>query len=113
MKALHRPLVIANVVLLVSHVSSLAVAQPNNSASKARQILDATGVRGGLIVHIGCGDAKLTAALRVDERYVVHGLDTDAGNVAGARKQADSPGRFSEDSVMPARAANASARDWW
>lgn len=32
--------------------------------SSAREILDATGVKGGLIVHVGCGDGKLTAALR-------------------------------------------------
>ena len=36
----------------------------NAEADAARQILQATGVRGGLIVHLGCGDGKLTAALR-------------------------------------------------
>ena len=30
----------------------------------AREILDATGVRGGLLVHRGSGDGKLTAALQ-------------------------------------------------
>ena len=33
-----------------------------NSAATARQILDQTGVQGGLIVHLGCGDGHLTAA---------------------------------------------------
>ena len=45
---------------------------------EARQILDATGVQGGLIVHLGCGDGKLTAALRATDAYLVHGLDADA-----------------------------------
>jgi len=56
----------------------------------AQRILADTGVRGGLIVHVGCGDGKLTAALRFGERYVVHGLDVDEANVARARSQIDS-----------------------
>jgi outer membrane protein assembly factor BamB len=53
---------------------------------QAGQILDATGVKGGFIVHIGCGDGKLTAALRSSESCIVHGLDKDAQNVAKARE---------------------------
>jgi outer membrane protein assembly factor BamB len=55
-------------------------------ARQAKQILDATGVRGGLVVHIGCGDGKLTAALRANDSYIVHGLDADAQNVKNARE---------------------------
>jgi len=51
----------------------------------ARRILADTRVRGGLIVHLGCGDGKLTASLRVNDRYVVHGLDAEAANIAKAR----------------------------
>jgi len=54
-------------------------------AASARQMLRSTGVRGGLVVHLDCGDGKLTAALRADESYLVHGLDTDAENVHQAR----------------------------
>ncbi len=53
----------------------------------AKQILNATGVQGGLVVHLGCGDGKLTAELRANERYVVHGLDTNSQRVAQARKR--------------------------
>ncbi|NQT51483.1 PQQ-binding-like beta-propeller repeat protein, partial [bacterium] len=42
-------------------------------------------LHGGLIIHLGCGDGTLPAALRRSERYVVHGLDTEAANVARAR----------------------------
>lgn len=50
----------------------------------AKQILEATGIQGGLIVHVGCNDGKLTAALRASASYQVHGLDRDASNVAAA-----------------------------
>lgn len=54
---------------------------------EADKILDATGVKGGLIVHLGCGDGALTAALRANESYLVQGLDTDAGKVSAARER--------------------------
>ncbi len=41
-------------------------APPIDHAALAREILDATGVRGGLVVHLGCGDGKLAAALRAN-----------------------------------------------
>ncbi|KPK49811.1 MAG: hypothetical protein AMK72_03595, partial [Planctomycetes bacterium SM23_25] len=48
----------------------------------AKGILEATGVKGGLIVHLGCGDGKVTAALHASNAYLVHGIDTDADDVA-------------------------------
>ncbi|MHC4201401.1 MAG: class I SAM-dependent methyltransferase, partial [Planctomycetota bacterium] len=56
------------------------------AAATTGRILEATGVRGGLVVHLGCGDGRLTTELRADLCYVVHGLDTDAHNVAKARE---------------------------
>ena len=41
-------------------------------------ILEASGVKGGLVVHLSCGDGRLTAELRPNDRYQVHGLDRDA-----------------------------------
>ena len=68
-------------------------------AEEARQILDATGVKGGLVVHVGCGDGKLTAALRANDATLVHGLDTDAKNVAAAREHVRSLGLYGKVSV--------------
>jgi outer membrane protein assembly factor BamB len=51
----------------------------------AARVLADSGVKGGLIVHVGCGDGRLTAALRINERYLVQGLDTDAANIEKAR----------------------------
>lgn len=65
----------------------------------ARAILDATGVRGGLVVHLGCGDGRLTAALRAGESYLVQGLDTRAANVEDAREYLRSKGLYGKVSV--------------
>jgi len=69
------------------------------AAAHARQILEATGVRGGLIVHLGCGDGKLTAALRASDSYLVHGLDRDPAHVAKARQHIGSLGLYGPVSV--------------
>ncbi|MGD2174821.1 MAG: PQQ-binding-like beta-propeller repeat protein, partial [Candidatus Brocadiaceae bacterium] len=81
---LRAALTIAGLVLLLS--AQAAVGQ------SARRILAATGVPGGLIVHLGCGRGKLTAALRANDRYLVHGLDEDGGNVERARRHIRSRG---------------------
>jgi len=65
----------------------------------ARQILATTGVKGGLVVHVGCGDGKLTAALRANDSYLVHGLDADAKNIEKARKHIQSLGLYGKVSV--------------
>lgn len=70
-----------------------------NASDPARDILAATGVKGGLVVHLGCGDGSLTAALGASERYLVHGLDTDARNVAKARETIAASGRYGRVSI--------------
>ena len=62
-------------------------------SAKAQEILKQAVAQGGLIVHVGCGDGKLTAALRVTERFIVQGLDADPENVAKARAHIQSAGR--------------------
>jgi outer membrane protein assembly factor BamB len=62
-------------------------------------IVPATGVQGGLVVHLGCGDGTRTAALRVDDRYVVQGLDTDAKNVQAARRHIQALGLYGKISI--------------
>ena len=79
------------VVCLVSALALIGTARPSAGAEAAtktlaRQILDGAGIKGGLIVHVGCGDGKLTACLRASDRYLVHGLDADATNVGKARE---------------------------
>ncbi|MBC8874579.1 MAG: PQQ-binding-like beta-propeller repeat protein [Planctomycetes bacterium] len=76
-----------------------AFAGENQTSKLARDILDSTGVQGGIVVHLGCGDGKLTAALRVDDRFTVHGLDADPANVAEARRHVHSAGLYGPVSV--------------
>ncbi len=84
---------------LVLALATAACAGPTPEQQAAREILDATDVTGGLIVHLGCGDGKLTAALRASDSYLVHGLDADAGNVAKARAHIRSLGLYGDVSV--------------
>jgi len=81
------------VALLALCTLSVVMAEPIDQ-QKANQILDATGVKGGLIVHIGCGDGALTAALGGGEGYIVQGLDTDAENIEKAKKTIMSKGLY-------------------
>ena len=55
-------------------------------AQEAADLLKQAQVKGGLVVHVGCGRGEVTAKLRAGPQYLVHGLDTDAGNVAAARR---------------------------
>jgi len=68
-------------------------------ADSATDIIKDTNFKGGLIVHLGCGDGELTAALHVNDRYLVHGLDTDAKVVSKARKHIQKLGLYGRVSV--------------
>ena len=55
------------------------------AADDGAGLIRGAGVKGGLVVHLGAGDGKLTAALRVSDSYLVQGVERDAGKVAAAR----------------------------
>ena len=86
---MHKSMLISNTLVLLMATS--ASAQPE----QAEKILKETGVTGGLVVHVGCGDGRLTAALRTRDSLLVHGLDRDEANIAKARAylQAARPAR--------------------
>jgi len=65
----------------------------------AGKILTEAGVSGGLVVQVGCGDGALTAGLRASDKFVVHGLSTDAGQVEAARRHIRSLGCYGPVSV--------------
>ena len=73
------PTVVVTVSVGVGKAAEI-VAKPAERA-RAREIIDATSVAGGLIVHVGCGDGKLAAALGDGDSYLVHGLDADAAYI--------------------------------
>ena len=84
---------------IVLALTTVAAAAPVLERQSASQILAATGVKGGLIVHVGCGDGRLTAALRANNSYVVHGLDSNPRNIAAARKHIKTLGQYGNVSV--------------
>ena len=55
------------------------------ASAAADTLLETSGVKGGFVVYLGCGDGELTAAMKPNDAYVVHALDTDADKVQQAR----------------------------
>jgi outer membrane protein assembly factor BamB len=55
-------------------------------AGTAEDVLKASGVKGGLVVCVGCDDPALLVSLRADDAYLVQGLDTDPAKVEKARQ---------------------------
>ena len=76
-----------------------ADAGARSSHEQAREILDQAGIQGGLVVHLGCGDGRLTAALCVADSFLVHGLDADRDRVEQAREHVRSLGLYGKVSV--------------
>lgn len=88
---MHRPYAICLCVLLASARA--------NAAPSGVDILKETGVKGGLVVHLGCADGTLTANLRTGARYTVQGLDASAANIEKARDHIQSLGLYGVVSI--------------
>ncbi len=83
-------------------VAAAVPTQASGAAEAARQILEATGVQGGLVVHLAAGktvSADLTTGLHANDSYLVHGLYADAGAVERARAAIRSRGLYGQVSV--------------
>ncbi len=52
---------------------------------EAAEIAGLADFHGGLVVHVGCGDGKLTAAMRLNEHCIVQGVEKGAKRVEKAR----------------------------
>jgi len=85
-------------VATVAVLCVIASAAPA-SAESAAELLGLSGTKGGLIVHLGCGDGKLTAQLRLGDQYLVHGLDTATDDVIAAREHITERGAYGPVSV--------------
>ena len=90
-----------SVAVICATLFTLAQARAAESSptDEAKAILDATGTTGGIVVHLGCGDGRLTAALRAGEAFTVIGLDADPDKVAQARSRVDSLGVYGPVSI--------------
>ncbi|MHC4583226.1 MAG: outer membrane protein assembly factor BamB family protein [Planctomycetota bacterium] len=85
-------------LLMVFSISTLS-AQNTVQPRTAREILNVTDIKGGLIVHLGCGNGELTAALHINDRYLVHGLDINPQAIIQARKHIQGLGLYGKVSV--------------
>jgi 2-polyprenyl-3-methyl-5-hydroxy-6-metoxy-1,4-benzoquinol methylase len=65
---------------------------PSLFADEASDILSQSGVKGGIVVHVGCGDGTLTQKLRANESYQVQGLTKEADKVPAIRDRSTKPG---------------------
>ena len=81
-------------ILIVAALSTRVSPDQTPVSPQATEILKAAGVSGGLIVHLGCGDGRLTAALHAGDGYLVQGWDREAQNVAKARAYIQSLGSY-------------------
>ncbi len=68
-------------------------------AQNGADLIKQSGVQGGVVVHLGCGDGTLTQQLLVSDRYRVQGLDTDAANVQALRDQLVAAGQYGSVTV--------------
>jgi outer membrane protein assembly factor BamB len=91
-------LITASAVCACLLARSFAVQEPTPE-KQAQSLLETAGVRHGLIVHLGCGDGQLTAALCRGPAYQVHGLDADAAKIRQARQALRAGGRYGQVSV--------------
>ena len=61
-------------IVFPGYVTILQAAGPSpqdDAGESAEHILKTTGITGGLIVHLGCGDGQLTASLRANDEEEV------------------------------------------
>jgi len=93
-------LIIISLICPVAPLVAAGQEEPDaDERTTAEKILNAAAVEGGLVVHLGCGDGRLTAALRANSRYLVHGLDREAENVKQARDHVNSLGLYGPISI--------------
>ncbi|NUQ64696.1 MAG: PQQ-binding-like beta-propeller repeat protein [Pirellulales bacterium] len=85
--------------LAVNRTAPPLAASPADHGAEAQRILETTATKGGLVVHLGCRDGKLTAALLATNSYLVHGLDRDPANVEAARRHVQSLGLYGKVSI--------------
>ncbi len=89
--------VVAGVMGVTAIATASTAAGTKNSGS---EIVAPSGVRGGLVVHLGCGEGRMTADLSAGDRFVVHALDRDKGSILAARNATLAKGIYGRVSFM-------------
>lgn len=68
-------------------------------SSDATKILDAADVTAGFFVHLGAGDGTFLESLKRNEATQVHGLESDAAQVAATRARLLAAGKYGDLSI--------------
>lgn len=78
------------------YVLALAMSVLSTAATgqDGTELLRQSGIHGGVIVHLGCGEGPVTEQLAAGPQYIVQGLDTDEVKVAAARQRLLAEGRY-------------------
>jgi len=90
------------ILILMLCVFSVILVQgcsEESPAEQAKSILEKSGLRGGLIVHVNCGNGVLTEALKANESFLVQGLDPKIQNVRKAREYISSRQKYGPISI--------------
>ena len=82
---------IACLTLLVSAIAGAEPAPAN--------LLKESGIKGGLVVLVGCERPQHLVDVRAGDAFLVHGLDTDPANVKRAREYIRARGLYGKVSV--------------
>ena len=87
-----------NLIAILTILSNLCavVSAADRTEALAGPMLDASGVKGGLIVAVGCQNPDLIAALRTCDSYLVQGLDTAPDAIDKARRHIQGTGLYGE-----------------
>ena len=104
MKSYTRSRITQTVILIgILLCSSTVLGAEVNSA---RQLVLDSGIKGGLIVHVGTADAGEIAALRLNDRFLVQGLQRDPVRVSQTRQDLQQMGMSGSVTVIHWRGAN-------
>ncbi len=90
---------LAVVLSFVLSCSTITNGMASEDAKRDLILRALSKAQGGVIVHLGCGDGSLTAALRTNDRFLVHGLDTNPADVQRAREAILRAGDYGNVSV--------------
>ncbi len=87
-------------IKMIIILAILAMCEIRSFAESEDEILKESGVSGGLVVHLGCGDGSDIIKLRINERFIVQGLDTTYEKVQEARKNIQSQNKYGNITVL-------------
>ena len=85
---------------IYSQLSILFILLPSTVVAElAADAVRSSGVKGGLVVHVGSSEAEATAAMRLNDRYMVHGLSATREEVQKLRQTLHDMGLYGPVSV--------------